>query len=83
MEGNVRREGRYLIGEGKAGLQIYDDTMNLALSKTIKTAYFVRTSILSLSTLVTSFGAYQLDSKALSASAGALSFLQSNRGFLL
>ncbi len=80
MQGNVRREGNFLIGEGKAGLQMYDDTMNLALSKTIKTTSFVRTSILSLSTLVAGFGAYQLDSKTLSAVAGALGVFAIQQG---
>ena len=80
MEGSIHREGNLLIGEGEAGLQMYDDTMNLALSKTIKIAYFIRTAVLSLSTLVACFGAYQWDSKTISVAAGGLGVLAIQQG---
>ena len=65
----------FIVGEGQAGMDMFDDTMSLALAHTIKQAYLTRTMLSLFATAGVCFGANTLDSKVLAAGAGALAII--------
>lgn len=61
LEGLVRCEGNILVAEGKAGMQMYNDTMQLALTKTIKTRSIISTALWTAAAFVSAYLAYKFD----------------------
>jgi len=80
MKGSIYREGNLVVGEGEAGLQMQEDIMKLAISRTINTTYTIKAGFLSLCTLAAGFGAYESENKALSVLAGGLGILAIQQG---
>src|SRR3989344_3733989 len=80
LEGIIRREGNLLVGEGEAGMQMYDDTMQLAIDKTVKTAYIVRTVLSTAATALTAWLAYKFDNLYVAAASGAMATIAVQQG---
>ncbi|MEI7718414.1 MAG: hypothetical protein WCI72_00985 [archaeon] len=80
LSGSIRREGNLIIGEGAAGMQVYDDTMNLALTKTSKTATFVKTAIYTAFAGTATYFACKFHNPYIGIAAGALSTIAVQQG---
>ena len=80
ISGSIRREGNLIIGEGAAGMQVYDDTMNLALTKTSKTATFVYAAIYTALTGTATYFACKFHNPYLGMVAGAISTMAVQKG---
>ena len=80
LEGSIKREGNLLVGEGEAGMQMYDDTMQLAIDKTVKTGTVVRTVLSSAVTAGLAFLAYKFDNLYLAAAGGAMATIAIQQG---
>lgn len=80
LEGSIRREGDLLVGEGTAGMQMFDDTMLLAIDNTIKTSSIVRTVISTAVTAGIAFLAYKFDNLYIAATGGAMSTIAIQQG---
>ena len=80
LEETIRQEGNLLIGESDAGMQMFDDTMKLALDKTVKTGYLARTVVSSIATAVLAGLAYKFDNIYLAATSGAIATIAVQQG---
>jgi len=80
LEGTIRAEGSLLVGEGDKGLQMYDDTMQLAIAKTARTGYVARTVLSTVATVVAAWAAYRFDSLPTAALGGAMAVVSIQQG---
>ncbi|MEE9525858.1 MAG: hypothetical protein V3V78_04605 [Candidatus Woesearchaeota archaeon] len=80
LEGTIRKEGNLVIGKGEAGMQIYDDTMQLAITKSAKTGYVVRTVISASVAAALAWLACKYDNLYLAAGSGATAAITVQQG---
>lgn len=72
LEGTIKKEGDLLIGTGNAGLNMFDDTMKLGITKTIKHRHLFNSTFLGLLTIGIGYLANDYDSLYLAAGAGSI-----------
>jgi len=80
LDGKILKEGNLRIGEGEEGMRMFDDTMALALRKTAKTSYILRTAVLTIATAIVAGLAYHFDNIYAGGAAGALGTLALQQG---
>jgi len=79
-EGTIRREGNILVGEGEAGMEMFDDTMKLGISKTLKQGYTARTILATGISATLGFLAYKFDNLPLAAASGSIGTVAVQQG---
>jgi hypothetical protein len=72
LEGSIKKEGALLIGDGELGMQMYDDTMQLAINKTLKTRSIVRTIVSGAGAVAMGYLAYKSNSLYCAFASGAI-----------